>query len=162
MNATASVSGTFAYSYAAGLIFYPGTYPLSVTFTPTDSTDYTPVIKAVSLVVVKATPALTWAAPSPITYGVVLSATHWTPCEMSREPLVIISLFGTLFHPGTQPLTATFTPTDTTDYNTATASVNLVVNKATPTLTWPVPAPITYGTAVIATQLNASAIFRDR
>ena len=70
---------------------------------------------------------------------------------------------GTVLATGTHTLTATFTPADTTRYNTATASTVLVVNapapapKTTPTLSWPAPAAITQGTALSATQLNASA-----
>lgn len=39
----------------------------------------------------------------------------------------------------------------------ASAPANLTVLKRTPTLTWATPAPITYGTALSATQLNAVA-----
>ena len=48
-----------------------------------------------------------------------------------------------------QTLNATFTPTDTADYNDATASVLINVQKATPVITWSNPADITYGTALI-------------
>ena len=41
LDATASVPGTFAYSPAAGTVLKAGNDTLSVTFTPTDSTDYT-------------------------------------------------------------------------------------------------------------------------
>ena len=42
LDATASVPGTFAYSPAAGTVLKAGdTQTLSVTFTPTDTTDYT-------------------------------------------------------------------------------------------------------------------------
>ena len=51
----------------------------------------------------------------------------------------------------------TFTPTDTTDYTTASKSTALTVNMATPTITWAAPAVITYGTALSATQLDATA-----
>ncbi len=51
----------------------------------------------------------------------------------------------------------TLTPTDTTDYTTATQTVSLTVNKATPTITWATPAAITYGTALSATQLDATS-----
>ncbi|MBT1073648.1 MBG domain-containing protein, partial [Pelotalea chapellei] len=40
---------------------------------------------------------------------------------------------------------------------TGTANGTLVIAKATPTITWAVPAPITVGTALSATQLNATA-----
>ena len=35
-----------------------------------------------------------------------------------------------------QALQVTFTPTDTTDYTTATATVSITVNQAEPTITW--------------------------
>src|SRR4029078_4433259 len=49
-----------------------------------------------------------------------------------------------------------FTPTDGANYTTATRSVAINVLKATPTLTWAAPADIVYGTALSATQLNAT------
>ena len=58
---------------------------------------------------------------------------------------------------GAQTLSVTFTPTDTTDYTTASATVTLTVNKATPAITWATPAAITYGTPLSATQLNATS-----
>ena len=51
----------------------------------------------------------------------------------------------------------TFTPTDTANYTTATTTVAITVLKATPTITWATPADIVYGTALSATQLNATA-----
>ena len=56
-----------------------------------------------------------------------------------------------------QTLTVTFTPTDTADYNGATATRDVKVQKATPVITWATPADITYGTALSATQLDATA-----
>ena len=52
---------------------------------------------------------------------------------------------------GTDTLSVTFTPTDTTDYKPASATVQLLVDNppapiVTPTISWPTPAPITYGT----------------
>jgi sugar lactone lactonase YvrE len=49
LNATASVPGTFVYSPAAGATLPLGPQTLSVTFTPTDSTDYAPVTKTVPI-----------------------------------------------------------------------------------------------------------------
>ena len=65
---------------------------------------------------------------------------------------------GTVLHAGTgQTLSVSFTPTDTTDYNTATATATINVDKAMPTITWANPADITYGTALGAIQLDATA-----
>jgi hypothetical protein len=51
LNATANVSGTFAYTPAAGTLLSLGTHTLSVVFTPTDSTDYVPAKAQVSVLV---------------------------------------------------------------------------------------------------------------
>ena len=45
------------------------------------------------------------------------------------------------------------------DYTSATASVALTVDQATPTLTWADPAAIVYGTALGAAQLDATASY---
>jgi hypothetical protein len=54
-------------------------------------------------------------------------------------------------------LSVSFTPTDAANYTTATKTVSINVLKATPVITWPTPADIIYGTALGATQLNATA-----
>jgi hypothetical protein len=48
------------------------------------------------------------------------------------------------------------------NYTTATASVAITVTKATPTITWATPANLVYGTALSATQLNATASVAGR
>jgi len=45
-----------------------------VTFTPTNTTDYSPVVRAVSVLVNKATPTLTLPTGSAITYGQTLAS----------------------------------------------------------------------------------------
>ena len=74
---------------------------------------------------------------------------------------------GTIEPVGTDTLSVTFTPTDTTDYTTATGTVQLVVTNpvtpiVTPTISWPTPAPITYGTPLSSVQLNAVAMGAPR
>ena len=66
---------------------------------------------------------------------------------------------GTVLAAGTHTLSVTFTPADTSLYTTATASTTLVVTvpRTTPTVSWATPAAITQGTALSATQLNATA-----
>ena len=58
---------------------------------------------------------------------------------------------------GTHTLEVVFTPTDTLNYCPESATVTLVVNRATPTLAWSNPADIVYGIALSATELNATA-----
>ncbi len=54
LNATANVPGTFVYAPAAGAVLPAGAQMLSVTFTPTDSTSYTPVSALQTLTVILA------------------------------------------------------------------------------------------------------------
>jgi hypothetical protein len=53
--------------------------------------------------------------------------------------------------------TATWTFGGDANYNAATGAAAITINKATPILTWPQPAAVTAGTALTATQLNATA-----
>ena len=157
LNAIASVAGSFVYSPVAGSIPAVGTDTLSVTFTPTDTTDYTSITKTVTLTVTQAAPVITWAPPAAITYGTVLSATQLNATASVPGTLVYTPVAGTVPAAGTDTLSVTFTPTDTTDYTSVTKTVTLTVTQAAPVITWAPPAAITYGTALSATQLNASA-----
>ena len=60
-----------------------------------------------------------------------------------------------------QTLSVVFTPTDTTDYTTAAATATINVLQATPTISWPNPANIVYGTALSGTQLDATSSGRS-
>jgi hypothetical protein len=132
---------------------------LTATFTPTDTTNYDTASGTISLVVGKATPTITWATPSAISYGTALSATQLNASSGGVAGAFTYSpASGTTPNAGTQTLGVGFVPTDTTNYNSVAATtVSLTVNKATPTITWATPSAITYGTALSATQLNASS-----
>lgn len=54
LKATAAVPGTFVYTPASGSVLNAGTHQLSVSFTPSDTTSYSSVILARSLVINKA------------------------------------------------------------------------------------------------------------
>ena len=157
LDATSTVAGTFVYTPAAGTVLKAGAQTLSVTLTPTDSADYTTATATVSLTVNKATPSITWAAPVAIIYGTALSATQLDATSTVAGTFAYAPAAGTVLKAGPQTLSVTLTPTDSTDYTTATATVSLTVNKATPSITWAAPSAITYGTALSATQLNASS-----
>ncbi len=157
LDATASVAGTFAYTPAAGTVLTAGSQTLSVTFTPTNTTDYSTATASVTLTVNQAVPVITWAAPAAITYGTALSATQLDATASVAGTFVYTPAAGTIPAAGSQTLSVTFTPTDTTDYNTATTTASLTVNKATPVITWAPPAAITYGTALSTTQLDATS-----
>jgi hypothetical protein len=151
------VAGAFVYSPVAGTVPGAGPQTLSVTFTPTDATDYTTATSSVTLTVNQATPTITWATPTAISYGTALSATQLNASSTVAGTFVYSSAAGTVLGVGAQTLGVTFTPTNTTDYTTATSSVTLTVNQATPTITWATPTAISYGTALSVTQLDASS-----
>jgi O-glycosyl hydrolase len=159
LNAMANVAGSFVYSPVSGTVENTaGTIPLSTTFTPTDTTDYTSATGGVTLVVNKATPAVSWATPSPIVYGTALSSTQLDASSGGvAGTLVYLPPTGKVLTAGSQTLSVTFTPTDTTDYTSANGSVQLTVNKATPVITWATPASVAVGTTLSSTQLDATA-----
>jgi Bacterial Ig-like domain (group 3) len=133
LNATANTAGTFSYNPPAGTALGAGAHTLSVTFTPNDKTDFTAASTTVTLIVTKAVLPITWATPAAITYGSALSATQLAATSPVAGKFVYSPPAGTGLTAGSQTLSVTFTPTDTTDYTTATASVSLTVNKAATT-----------------------------
>jgi hypothetical protein len=140
LNARASVPGTLAYSPASGVLT-AGSQKLTVTLTPTDKTDYAIVTASVYLTVNKAVPVITWATPAAISYPTALSATQLdAKATIPGTSTTLSGMFtysptlGTVLSGGTQTLNAAFTPTDTVDYTSPTASVKLVVNESTITM----------------------------
>jgi Pro-kumamolisin, activation domain/Bacterial Ig-like domain (group 3) len=135
-NATAVPSGgTFVYS---GLPTNPpkvGTYTLWVTYTPPDTADYTIAKATVTLVVDPATPVISW-TPAATTYGVGLGS-----AQLNASSGGVLGIFtytpavGALLPAGSQPLSASFTPTNAVDYTPATKTVTLTVNRSPSTVT---------------------------
>ena len=158
LDATGSVPGTFKYTPAAGTVLGVGQQILTATFTPTDSKDYTTATKSVNINVTQATPTITWSNPANITYGTALSSTQLDATGSVPGTFTYNPVAGTVLGAGTKTLSTTFTPTDSTNYTTATKSVTIIVKQAIPTITWSNPADITYGTALSGTQLDASAL----
>ena len=137
-GATMSVPGTFTYTPAAGTILPAGNgRKLSVTFTPTDTTDYTSATATVTINVLQATPTLTWAEPATIVYGTALGGTQCNAAASYTVGGSTVDVPGTFtYNPaaGTilpvgngQTLSVTFTPTDMTDYTTASATATINV-----------------------------------
>jgi hypothetical protein len=77
-------------------------------------------------------PAITWAAPASILYGTPLSATQLDATSPILGSFSYSPSAGTVLPIGKNTLTATLSPTDTTDYTTSKASVSLTVIPATP------------------------------
>jgi hypothetical protein len=137
LNASADTAGAFVYSPASGSVLNAGVRALDVSFTPTDTANWTsPVTKSVSLTVGKATPSITWAAPSAITYGTALSATQLNASASTAGVFTYTPVSGTVLGAGIQNLGVSFAPTDTGNWTTpVTKTVSLTVNKAVLTVT---------------------------
>lgn len=140
LNASSTVAGTFSYSPALGTVLSAGQQTLTATFTPTDSIDYVSATKTVLLTVNQATPTITWAVPAAITYGTTLSATQLDATASVPGTFVYAPAAGAVPAVGSDTLSVTFTPNDTTDYSTATASISLTVNPAVPAISTLSPA----------------------
>jgi sugar lactone lactonase YvrE len=80
------------------------------------------------------TPLITWATPAAISYGTPLGATQLDATSSVAGSFAYSPVDGTALGVGSQTLKTTFSPTDSTDYTTATATTTLTVNKATPGL----------------------------
>lgn len=167
-NATATdsngdpVPGTYTYSPGPGASLKAGSYVITLTFRPSDSTHYESggTLTATLQVLPKTVPTITWTPATPIPPDfpldeTVLNASASEPGEFAYTPGE-----GTVLSPGPRTLKVKFTPEAPTS-TTATAFVQITVLESpgilTPVITWATPAPITEGTPLSATQLNASA-----
>ncbi|MDB6028437.1 MAG: dystroglycan-type cadherin-like domain repeat protein [Verrucomicrobiales bacterium] len=156
LNASATVAGAFTYTPDTNASLTAGSQNLSVSFVP-DNTNYAAATANVSLTVLKASTTISWGNPADITYGTALSGVQLNANGSIPGTMVYTPAAPTVLDAGTNTLSATFTPTDSANYDGTNATVSIVVNKATPVLTWNNPGDITYGTLLSSTQLNASA-----
>ena len=111
---------------------------------PTDTIDYTLATDNVTLTVTQGTqitPTITWSNPSSITYGTPLSATQLDVTANVCGSVAYSPAAGTVLSAGTQTLSVLFTPSDTTDYTsaTATASINIAQHATTATISASTP-----------------------
>ncbi len=116
------------------------TYVVTADFVPTSSANYNSLsdASAGNFIINKATPIITWANPSAITYGTALSGTQLN--ATSGEVLGTFTYTpssGTILNVGNnQTLSVQFTPTNTANYNTPDPKmVTINVNKAAPGIT---------------------------
>jgi Flp pilus assembly CpaE family ATPase len=157
LNATASVEGTLIYTPGPGYVLPVGTHTLWVTFTPAESGRHAPLQAAISIVVTKATPVLSWPKPAAMIYGTTLddaqlNASARVPGRFDYAPAP-----GEVLPPGKHTLSVVFTPADSANYESAQATVQVTVAKAAAPVQWPKLDGITYGTQLNDTQLCAVA-----
>jgi hypothetical protein len=136
LNATANVPGTFAYNPTNGTVLTAGNnQTLSVTFTPTDTTNYSNATATVAINVQRATPVITWANPAAIIYGTALGSGQLNASTGVSGGFAYSPAIGTVLNAGATTLTVILTPFDTLDYTSATNTVSLVVSRAPLTVT---------------------------
>lgn len=129
IGSTAIVNGSGAVIAAT---LTGGTHQVSVSYVNT-STNQT-LTNSTTLTVNKAAPVLTWAAPAPIYTSTALSATQLNATATGVNGAALPGTFvynpaaGTTLAAGSHLLSATFTPTDSTDYSTNSAQVTIQVN----------------------------------
>jgi hypothetical protein len=150
-----SVAGAFAFTTPTAVL-KAGAQAVGVTFTPTDTTTYGAVSGTVTVTVKQATPTITWNTPAPITYGTALSSTQLNATASVAGTFSYNPAAGTVPAAGTDTLSVTFTPTDSTDYTSATASVKLVVNSAAAVINKITPALATAGGAAFTLTVDGA------
>ena len=131
----ASVNGSFAWRDSS-LVLTAGTHNVNVRFSPTDSTNYETKDITIFVIVKKATPSI---LTNPIATAVTYPA-NVADSVLSGGSATVPGTFTWIN--GTQTVVAgtnshlvTFTPTDSVNYNSVTASVPLITNKNAPTIT---------------------------
>ena len=158
LNVVSSVAGIFTYNPPEGVLLETGKHTLEVAFTPLNDREYNSAYASVSLSIAKATPAIEWPAPAPIVYGTALSTHQFCAITAIPGTFSYTPSPGDVLNAGEQTLSVHFVPVDSRNYNEAHASVSLSVLKAPSAIEWSKPAPITYGTGLSSTQLNATSV----
>ncbi len=158
LSARASVPGSFEYKPDLGSVLAAGEHELTVVFTPADTLGYSISQSAISLKVTKAVPAIKWPVPEPIAHDVALSSAQLNALAPVPGSFAYTPAAGEKLAPGVHELSAVFTPADTLNYAVVSATVKLTVTEKLPAeVKWPTPSAISYGTALSAAQLNATA-----
>jgi Flp pilus assembly CpaE family ATPase len=155
--ATSSVLGNFEYSPSSGEIPPAGKHSLCVAFKPADDKNYATVQATVSLEVMRAKTSIVWEKPNPINYGTLLKSEQLCAKASVSGTFDYTPAAGEMLFVGTHALSVTFYPADSVNYSASEAVVFIDVEKATPSIDWPIPGVIQYGTALGASQLRATA-----
>jgi Bacterial Ig-like domain (group 2) len=131
LDATASVPGSFIYKPAAGTVLKAGTQTLSVVFTPADTQTYSTATATVPLTITQAASVAAWAPLASMQQGTPLGAAQLDATASVPGGFTYNPDAGTVPQVGTLQLTATFTPTDATDYSPTTVHNSLVIIPST-------------------------------
>ena len=142
-------------STSAEILSPPGNYPINVEGGENSNYEITR-IQGTLTIAPKMVPEISWSNPASIVYGTSLGIAQLDATANIEGTFAYDPLPGSILSAGDHVLNATFSPTEAAKYANVEASVTLTVLKADPVITWSSPAPITYGTAIDSSQLNAT------
>jgi hypothetical protein len=125
---------SFTYNGSGNLPMSVGVYEVAGTFG--GDANHNPAAGTATIAIEKATPVVNWSQPAAFVYGTPLGAAHLNATAVNVGGVFTYSpSAGTVLNAGIdQPLTVTFTPTDTQNYGSASATTTLDVAKATATV----------------------------
>jgi hypothetical protein len=134
-TATTDATGTSTFSFTYGGSSTPPTTAGTYAVVATLNNDNYQATASGTMVIAKATPVITWANPVDITYGTTLGASQLNAGASTSGSFVFTPAAGAVLQAGSgRILSATFTPTDTTNY-TSVSGITRLINVA--------PAPLT-------------------
>jgi FG-GAP-like repeat len=134
-NNTLGAAWTFTADYPEGPYglasgdFYSTGSP-AVALLSGDPTAYVTIVAPLKITPAKVAPTIIWATPADITSGTALSATQLNATANVPGTFLYTPAAGTVLNVGSQTLLAVFTPTDSTDYSPARATITINVNPA--------------------------------
>ena len=106
-----------------------GSYAIVPSVSGADLTDYTITVANGTLTILPVSTTITWRTPAAIAYGSALSVMQLNATSSTAGTFTYTPAAGSVLQAGSNTLSVTFTPTDSTNYQGATGSVLLTVNK---------------------------------
>ena len=134
-DTSSAVTGSANLTTTATASSTVGTYPITASQGTLAAANYSFAFVNGTLSITQVTPTITWAAPAVITYGTPLNGAQLNATSTAAGTFTYTPAAGAVLSAGSQRLSVVFTPTDSTDYNSASSSVTLTVNPAVLTVT---------------------------
>jgi len=158
-----TVSGSYSYTPALGAVLGAGNHTLSVTFTPTDTTDCPVTTTTVSLTVNPAVLTVTaqnatktYGSPNPTFTDTITGYVNGDTSSVVSGTASLTTTANTSSSVGSYPITAAQGTLAASNYTFQYVPATLTVTQPAAAINWPTPTAITYGTPLSSTQLDAA------
>jgi hypothetical protein len=168
---TDSSFGSFSYNTTAGTLLKAGTHEITVTYTPTDTTNFSTAVVSVPLKVGRHQPVVDWPAIKAIYYSTLLSETQLCAKVLPNNRDLKETIVGELTYSwnighrfakvGRHPVSCTFVPEDGFNYGTTHIEKEISVRRFPPKIDWERPEEIFEGQKLTEKELNATCDFPD-